>query len=58
MSNDGSVMEVSLLGSTGQVHETTHKEEDKVSNNHRVHLGVSREHITVLAYFIVYSSYV
>ena len=36
----------------GQVHETMCKEEDRVSYNHQVHLGVSWEHITVLAYCV------
>ena len=35
----------------GRVHETMCKEEDRVSNN-QVHLGVSQEHITVLAYCV------
>ena len=34
----------------GQVHEAMRKEEDRVSYNHQVHLGVPWEHITVLVY--------
>ena len=52
-SEDGSVTEVSLLDGTGQVHETMRTEEDGVSNNHQVHLGVSWEHVTVLAYCVI-----
>ena len=51
ISNDGSVVEVSLL--MGQVHDTMCKEEDRVSNNHWVHLGASWGHITVVAYCIL-----
>ena len=50
ISNGGSVMEVSLLDSMGQVHEAMRKEEDRVSYNHQVHLGGPWEHITVLVY--------
>ena len=52
ISNGVSVMEVSLLDSMGPVHEAMHKEEDRVSYNHQVHLGVPQEHITVLVYCV------
>jgi len=52
ISNDGSVMEVSLLDNMGQVHEVMRKEEDRVSYNHQVLLGVPWKHITVLVYCV------
>jgi len=36
----------------GQVHEVMRKEEDRVSYNHQVLLGVPWKHITVLVYCV------
>jgi len=47
-------MEVSLLDSIGQILMTMYKEEERVSKNHQICLGVSWEdlHVTVLAYSV------